>query len=153
MPRRLRRYQTAMLAVVGLLATSVPMSAPTRAAGGDFHWSASFGGYVDDNCADPNFDLRIFERQDYIGRRVRICSVQDSFCIVPMWGNNPCGDIFDESANDQMTSYKVIDVPAGRCIRFNEHANGGGANLTTTTSDPNVGSWWNDKVSSARLGC
>lgn len=141
--------QIIAISVLCLLWASSSRAAPP----GAFQWSDNFGGYVDQNCPG-NFEVRLFQFDDFGGAKVKACSQQPVFCDVELTGDGGCNwPLWNESANDRIGSMKVLSLPAGRCIVIYKNANWGGSWTSRYEGNyADLGSfYW--EVSSMRLGC
>lgn len=142
-----RRLATILVAVL----LSIVAVAPASAAVDDYSWSSSWGGYVDKQCGSTGWKIEVYASENYTGSRVRICGPESNLCFVPMdqqhgqdcWGQG--------MSNDRLTSFKVLQVPSGYHVELRWNSGYDGPAFWASGNRANIGSTWNDAVSSIHL--
>jgi hypothetical protein len=138
--RRLRVLLGSMVIVAGLIPVfAAPVSAACATENVVLYENAS---------SDPNG----------IGRGLQRCVEEPNLDAVPHNFSGMCPSQFfrfNDNWNDCVSSYRVT-LPANRCVRFYEHARGGGAVLATVGGARNAqlinfGAGQNDRLTSLRF--
>lgn len=109
-----------MLALVASLALLLALLPSTAAAVDmdDWHWSNAYSQWVDDSCgtSQEQFQVVLFDGQNYTGDRTKLCKAWDDFCDVPMTPvNGVILGICTWTANNQVSSFKIKSGAV--CIR------------------------------------
>ena len=157
MTKRLRVLLVAVFATVSTLA----IAAPTFAwSGGPGHW---YSAYCNDGVTD-HARVTLAEHEDGGGAKLTLCAndsgwTDGTFCDDPFINGYAgddfiCGTVFDESANDQINSYKIERLVPGWNVKLCTDRNLGGSCFTKTVATfswVNLGSTYANKLSSSRL--
>lgn len=141
----------------------------------DFHWSRANGGrWVDDRCGTPEqrFRIILYKHKDFRGNSVVLCHGTThgngtrqgaTFCEVPLGvlsnisnaaSCNVSGLFTQRTANDKISSIKVVALGRTRCLRLFEHRDQGGRSLVIDGDVRNLhqyrvgGSHMGDRISS-----
>jgi hypothetical protein len=138
-----------VLALLAILPTA------TAAAWDDYHWDSGFGGYVDRYCATSVWTIVVYDDINYGAAKTKICSSEPNLCDVHLAGSEryqPPSCWSGTAANDRISSFKVTEVPLCRSVSLYFEANyGTPVQNRGIGNTANVGSAWNDKISSIRL--
>ena len=159
------RIRALIVAIVSLtLATgAVVQSGAVSAVGpGSMEWTGS--RWEDPVCDTANeaFDVRTWRDANYQGTQWRFCGSKVNLCWSPLGQDSVSsqlcvnGGIDGDTANDYISSYKVISISGGSSCRvvLREHAdyNGGGLVEWDPVNRPSAFPY-NDAISSVRRVC
>lgn len=164
MTRHLRIWRVPALLLALIVATLAPIAgAPAVAAGqGQMEWTGS--RWEDPACDTANelFDVRTFRHADFGGTEWRFCGSKQNLCWSPYGNDSPSAALclnagFDgDTANDFISSYKVISIAGGSSCRvqLKEHAQYGGGGLVEWDPVNRASAFpYNDAISSVRRVC
>lgn len=157
------RAATALLVslvlATGMLAQTVSVSA---AGQGSMEWTGS--RWEDPACDTANelFDVRTWRDASYQGTQWRFCGSKINLCYSPYGVDSPSAALClnagldGETANDYISSYKVISIAGGSSCRvqLKEHASYGGGGLVEWDPVDRPSAFpYNDQISSVRRVC
>lgn len=159
---RIRAVTALLVSLVmatGMLAQTVSVSA---AGQGQMEWTGS--RWEDPVCDTANelYDVRAFRDANYGGTQWRFCGSKPNLCWSP-YGNDSLssqlcvnGGYDGDTANDFISSYKVISINGGSScrIQLKEHAQYGGGGLVEWDPVERTSAFpYNDAISSVRRVC
>lgn len=108
---------------------------------------------IDARCLDGKPDpveVWLFTHEDFKGQQLRLCRYVNHLGKFLLSPNN-----FDTNWNDRLSSFKIVYLKTGECMRLWEHAllQGNSHTYGSTGWYSSMPSGWNDYVSSLNTPC
>ena len=158
------RWRLSALLVSLIVATGIVAQAGSVVAAGTgtMEWTGS--RWEDPVCdtANEQYDLRTFRDASFGGTEWRYCGSKGNLCWSPYGIDSPAGALclnagYDgETANDYISSYKLISIAGGSSCRvqLKEHAQYTGGGLVEWDPVNRTSAFpYNDQISSVRRVC